>query len=188
MTTIPLLAAFALLPAAGPRLTEGDLKSPVRVQIYEDLQCPDCAEFRLMLDGKLLPKYAGKVAFEHFDFPLAKHSWARRAAVASRFFQDVSPELAVKFRKFMLAGIPAATSANFNERLADFAKNNGCDPAQAVAALEDDRYATAVERDFKEGVARGVSKTPTVFVNGRAFVETFSFEDVSQAIDAELAQ
>lgn len=178
-----LAPTFALPPAQ--RLVEGNASSQVRVLIYEDLQCPDCAEFRRMLDEKLLPRYGGKVAFEHRDFPLAKHAWARKAAIAARFFQETSAELAVKYRRYSLANI---TPANFNDRLAEFAGSNGVDPAKAVAALDDPRYAAAVEKDYQEGVARGVAHTPTAFVNGAAFVETFTFEEISKAIEAALSQ
>jgi protein-disulfide isomerase len=44
-----------------------------------------------------------------------------------------------------------------------------------------------VEQDYRDGVARGIAKTPTVLVNGRPFIETFLFEDVAKAIDEELA-
>ena len=60
------------------------------------------------------------------------------------------------------------------------------DPAAALAALNDTRLAGLVERDFQDGVARGVSKTPTVFVSGKPFIETFSFEDLSHALDDAL--
>ncbi|HPQ16423.1 MAG TPA: thioredoxin domain-containing protein, partial [Bryobacteraceae bacterium] len=91
MMTLVLMAALAL--AAQKPLVEGNPSSRVRVVIYEDLQCPDCANFRRMLDEKLLPKYAATVAFEHRDFPLPKHSWARKAAIASRFFQEIDAAL-----------------------------------------------------------------------------------------------
>ena len=174
--------------AAEQRLIEGNTASRVRVLIYEDLQCPDCADFRRMLDEKLLPRYGGKVAFEHRDFPLAKHAWARKAAIAARFFQETSAALAVKYRRYAMAGIGATTPANFSERLAEFARSNGVDPAKAVAALDDPRYAAAVEKDYQEGVARGVAHTPTAFVNGAAFVESITFEEISKAIDAALSQ
>jgi len=181
-----LAPAFTL--GAAQRLVEGNASSAARVIVYEDLQCPDCADFRKMLDEKLLPKYGGKVAFEHRDFPLAKHAWARKAAIAARFFQETSAELAVKYRRHSLANIQETTAANFNERLTEFAKSNGTDPAAAVAALDDPRYAAAVEKDFQEGVARGVAHTPTAFVNGVAFVETIALEEISKAIDAALAE
>src|ERR1035441_10150566 len=58
-----ILSAMALF--AQKTIVEGRADSPVRAVIYEDLQCPDCAAFRLMMDEKLLPEYAGKVAFVH---------------------------------------------------------------------------------------------------------------------------
>ena len=38
-------------PPATALFTEDAPSSPVRVLIFEDLQCPDCADFRLVLDG-----------------------------------------------------------------------------------------------------------------------------------------
>ncbi len=172
--------------AAG--LVEGNPQSPVRVLIFEDLQCPDCAAFRKMLDDKLLPKYGGQVAFEHRDFPLAKHAWARKAAIASRFFEQTSPALALKYRHEAMASIGQMTAEDFADRLAAFAKANGIDPAQAVAALADPKLAAAVEKDYQDGIARGVAHTPTAFVNGTPFVETFTVEEISKAIDGALAE
>jgi len=179
--------AAMLMSAAAQHLVEGNPGATVRVIIYEDLQCPDCAAFRRMLDEKLLPRHGAKVAFEHRDFPLAKHSWARKAAIAARFFQEISPEVALAFRKQVLLDLRQITVANFNERVAAFAKQHGADPRKALAALEEARYAALVDNDVQEGVARGVAKTPTVFVDGVPFIETFTFEEFSKAIDAAVA-
>jgi protein-disulfide isomerase len=178
------MLAPTLALGADQRLIEGNASSPVRVIVYEDLQCSDCAAFRHMLDEKLLPKYGGKVAFEHHDFPLAKHPWAHKAAIAARYFQGISAELALKYRRYSLAHI---RPPDFNQSLAEFARSNGADAAAAVAALDDARYAAAVEEDYQEGVARGVVHTPTAFVGDTAFVETFTFEEISKAVDAALA-
>jgi protein-disulfide isomerase len=168
-------------------MVEGRADSPVRAVIYEDLQCPDCAAFRRMMDEKLLPAYAAKVAFEHRDFPLAKHAWARRAAIAARFFTDRNPELGLEYRRDTMAGQAATNETNFNVRLADFAKAHDIEPDAALAALSNARYAELVERDYRDGVSRGVVHTPTVFVNGKAFIETFTFEEISKGIDQALA-
>jgi protein-disulfide isomerase len=181
-----IFSVMSAYPAA-QHLIEGAAQSPVRVIIYEDLQCPDCADFRVMLDEKLLPRYAATVRFEHRDFPLAKHAWARKAAIAARFFEEAQPGLGLAYRKYSLAHLREITAGNFDDRLRAFAKEHGVDPAQAVAALEDARLAALVEEDYQEGVARGIAHTPTVLVNGKPFVETFPVEDVAKAIDAELA-
>jgi len=180
-----LLAAMSAL--ADQHLVEGAAQSPVRVIIYEDLECPDCADFRAVLDQKLLPRYAATVRFEHRDFPLAKHPWARKAAIAARFFEETKPGLGLAYRKYCFAHIPETTADNFKDRLSQFAKDHGVDSARALASLDDSRLADAVEADYQEGVARGIAHTPTVLVNGRPFVETFAAEDVAKAIDSELA-
>jgi protein-disulfide isomerase len=184
---VALLASTAGLSGGQQPLVEGLAESKVRVLIYEDLQCPDCAAFRRMMDEKLMPRYAARVAFVHRDFPLAKHAWARKAAIAARYFEERKPELALAYRRHIMATIKETTTDNFNARLSQFARDNGLDPAPAVAALGDARLAALVERDFQDGVARGVVHTPTVFVNGSAFIEHFSFEEVSQALDDALA-
>lgn len=189
MTRMLAGLALAAMPAfpASQHLIEGAAQSPVRVIIYEDLQCPDCADFRAMLDEKLLPRYAATVRFEHRDFPLAKHAWARKAAIAARFFEEAQPGLGLAYRKYSLAHLREITADNFGQRLSDFARQHGVDPAKALASLSDARLAGLVEEDYQDGVARGIAHTPTVLVNGRPFVETFPIEDVAKAIDAELA-
>ena len=181
------LLAFAMAVSAEQPLVEGRTESKVRVLIYEDLQCPDCAAFRRMLDEKILPRYAGRVAFVHRDFPLAKHAWARKAAIAARYFSEVKPELGLAYRRHIMAAIQETRADNFNDKLSAFARDNGVDPAQVVAALDDPHLAALVERDFQDGVARGVAKTPTVFVSGKPFIEHFSFEDISQSLEDALA-
>jgi protein-disulfide isomerase len=181
-----LVGSFSMF-AAEQHLTEGASASPVRVIIYEDLQCPDCAEFRVMLDKQLLPRYATTVRFEHRDFPLAKHVWARKAAIAARYFEETKPGAGLAFRKYALGNLSDITAENFDERLAGFAKENRIDPAKALAALSDERLAGLVEKDYQEGLARGVAHTPTVLVNGIPFIETFQFEDVAKTIESQLA-
>ena len=181
------LLASTIAVSAEQQLVEGRTESKVRVLIYEDLQCPDCAEFRRMMDEKILPRYGERVAFIHRDFPLAKHAWARKAAIAARYFAGVKPELGLAYRRHIMATIQETRADNFNDKLSAFARDNEVDPAQAVAALDDERLSALVERDFQDGVARGVAKTPTVFVSGKPFIEHFSFEDISQSIEDALA-
>jgi protein-disulfide isomerase len=182
-----LVALLASVAGLSAQLVEGFAESKVRVLIYEDLQCPDCAAFRQMMDEKPLPRYAARVAFVHRDFPLAKHAWARKAAIAARYFGERKPELGLAYRRHIMATIKETTPDNFNGRLSEFARDSGVDPAPALAALGDARLAALVERDFQDGVARGVVHTPTVFVNGRPFIERFSAEEVNAALDDALA-
>jgi len=181
-----LLSSCAALTAQVP--SEGRVGSKVRVVIYEDLQCPDCAAFRVMLDKQLLPRYGDRVEFVHRDFPLAKHAWARTAAVAARFFAEKDPKLGLEYRRHTMATRRETNPANFNERLAAFARDHGIDPDDALAALSNPKFAEAVEKDYQDGVGRGIVHTPTALVNGTPFIETFTFEEIAKGIDTALAE
>lgn len=179
-----------MFSSAESRLVEGQAASPVRVVVYEDLQCSDCAVFRKMMDGHLLAKFGARAAFEHRDFPLPKHEWARPAAIAARHFAALDPALGVAFRRATFARLNEITStAKLAEHVAAFARANGKDAGPAVAELNSpgSRHAAAVDEDYQEGVARGIARTPTVFVNGEPFVETFTLEAISKSIARAVA-
>ena len=185
------LGAALLLSSIGlaaQGLVEGRAGSPVRVIVYEDLQCPDCANFRVMLDKQILPKYGDRVEFVHRDFPLAKHAWARRAAIVARFFTEKDAKLGLEYRRHTMATQDGATANNFKDRVAEFARQHGIKPEEALAALDNPHYAELVEKDYQEGVGRGIVHTPTALVNGAPFIETFTFEEISKGIDDALAQ
>ena len=185
------LGAALLLSSIGlaaQGLVEGRPGSPVRVIIYEDLQCPDCANFRVMMDKQILPKYGDRVEFTHRDFPLAKHAWARRAAIAARYFTEKDPKLGLEYRRHTMATHAETNPENFKDRVALFAQQHGLKPEEALAALDDPHYAELVEKDYQDGVGRGIVHTPTALVNGTPFIETFTFEEISKGIDDALAQ
>jgi protein-disulfide isomerase len=180
--------AAALAVLLWGQFIEGNPRAKLRVVIYEDLQCPDCAELRQTLDNYLLPRYGAQVAFEHKDFPLPKHSWARKAAVAARHFERVRPGAGVEFRRFMLSRIKDTPLERLEERVREFARQNDLDPADAVAALRSTELDELVEEDYQEGIARGVKKTPTVYVNDVVFIEKVRRGELGTAIEKALAQ
>lgn len=175
------------LPVHQDHVVEGNSQSAIRVVAYEDLQCSDCAAYRKMLDEKLLPKYGGSVAFEHRDFPLAKHACALPAAVAARYFESLNPETGIAFRRYCLNSIADLTPENFEAKLREFALRDSADPASVIEALKNARFVDSVKEDYQEGVALGVARTPTVFVNGEPHIESFSVEEISRTIDVALA-
>ncbi len=150
------------------------------VVIFEDLQCSDCAALQRVLDETLLKRYGSRVEFAHRDFPLQKHTWARQA-IAARYLSRLDAELGKAYRRHALAD-PAAV--DFEARLTEFLKAK---PYTVPPLLDDARLAAAVDDDVRAGLAKGVTKTPTVFVNGKAFVEKFTVEEISEAIDNALA-
>ena len=164
-------------------LTEGNPQSVVRVIIYEDLQCSDCAVFAVMLEKQILPKYGAKVAFEHRDFPLPKHNWARKATIASRVLESIRPELALEYRRATMSHQASITPDNFSAKLVQFVRAHELDMDKVRAGMKDPVIAAAVDKDFREAVARGIGKTPTVLVDGEPFIESFTFKDIAASLD-----
>lgn len=181
------VAAHGLL-ANRNDLVEGNPASPVKVLIYEDLQCGDCDTLRHLLDDRLLPKYGKRVAFVHRDFPLGKHEWARAAAAAARWVAGQSPALGIQFRREILSERNNITLATLKPWVSEFAARNHLDPKAIVDAVDDPRLIALVDQDRQGAEARGVTNTPTVYVGGVAFVETILYDDVSRALDEALAK
>ncbi len=183
-----LTLAMVNLSAAATGVVEGNADSPVKVLIYEDLQCGDCANFAVLLEQKILPRYGLKVAFVHKDFPLGKHDWARPAAIAARWVYEQDRSLGITFRRELMAEQNNVTSQNLKSWLTEFAMRNELDPKGILDALSDKRLTALVDQDLQGGVARGVSHTPTVYVGGQPFVETILYEDLARALDAALVK
>lgn len=160
------------------RLVEGNPESPVRMVVYEDLQCGDCRNLRRLLDEVVLPRYAASIAVEHRDFPLPKHAWAWPAAVAARHFDRQSVETGLNFRRHILENLRVITFDSLKEHLEKF----------GGAPITDVELHRLVDADYQEGLARGVEKTPTVFVNGFRFVERFPAEELIEAIENAIGE
>ena len=186
------LAALAILLGMGgmsatrSELVEGNPASTVKVVIYEDLACSDCARLRVLLDEKILPKYGKRVAFVHRDFPLPRHDWARPAALAGRWVYEQSSALAVVYRRELLAQHDHITTANLRDWLREFARRYKLNEAGITAATSDPRLIAQVDSDRQGGVARGVTKVPSVYLGTQVFVENIQMEDLSRALDTAL--
>jgi protein-disulfide isomerase len=175
-------------PAATTDIVEGNPASSVRVQIYEDVQCSDCARLRSLLDDKILPKYGSKAAFIHRDFPLPQHDWARQAAIAGRWVYQQNAKLGITFRRELLAEQTNITAANLKPWLLEFASRNNLDQKGILDSLKDPQLGALVDQDRLVGVARGVSKIPTVYVGGVALVEIILYEDLARTLDDALGK
>ena len=75
------------------------------------------------------------------------------------------------------------TPDNFSEKLVQFVKSHDLDVDKVMAGLKDPAIAAAVDKDFREAVARGIGKTPTVLVDGEPFIESFTFKDIAASLD-----
>jgi 3-oxoacyl-[acyl-carrier protein] reductase len=160
----------------------------VTVTIFENLQCGDCTVANTMIEQTLAPQYKGRVRFVHRDYPLAKHNWARPAAKVARRIDEIACGMAASWRTFVLDRIKQTTPETLPDRVREFAAENHLNAADILAALDDPRFDPLIDADLAEGASLGVTKTPTVFVNGKPFIETFTLAELTAGIEEALAR
>lgn len=170
------------IPVSAQDHIEGDAHAPVTLVEYGDYECPHCGRAYPIV--KKVQKHFGKrVRFAFRNFPLNEsHPHAEAAAETAEFAgtQD----------KFW--GMHDALFEN-QERLSgalflEIANGLGLDTDALRSALEGQEFAARVRADFSGGVRSGVNGTPTFFINGRRHDDSFDYETLKKAIDAELSR
>ncbi|MGW0466758.1 DsbA family protein [Streptomyces sp. NPDC003027] len=142
--------------------TTAPASSPVVLEAWFDLQCPDC--FRALDDVRALrEKYGERVDVRLRHFPLEKHKHAYAAAQAAE-------EAAEQGRGWPYAEALLARTADLGERgepvLLEVARELGLDAEEFDTALIDGRHLLVVDADQAEGKAIKVTGTPTYVVDG----------------------
>jgi protein-disulfide isomerase len=188
VTTTVLLASVALAWLASWAADGSSLKPPagarVAVVVFEDLQCPACAQaYPAVWDAA----NAHHVPVVLHDFPLRKHNWSYQAAVFARFFDTKSQKLGNDYRGYIYKNqnlIPDEAGLNYyTKKFADDSKiplPSAVDPAGKLAEK--------VKADFGLGEKIGLKYTPTIFVVGQdsaatPFVEVEDRHQLSQIIE-----
>jgi thiol-disulfide isomerase/thioredoxin len=159
-------------PALGPR------DAPVEVVEFSDYLCPVCRKARPMVT-RIRKEFEGRIRWVYMDFPLEMHEGSKEVARAPRCAGDQGQFWPYRDLLLGAAGKPGP------DELEGMATKLGLDPGRFRACLAGVRHRDEIERDIAEGVAAGVSATPTFLVNGRAFVAP-SYEELRDAIGKAL--
>jgi protein-disulfide isomerase len=156
--------------------------------VFEDLQCPDCANANpLLLDAAR--KY--RIPLVRHDFPLPQHAWAFDAAVFARYFDKLSVKMGDAYRDYVFAHQRQITKDNLRQITDQFARGQevslpfAVDPSGKLAGL------VGADKVFGERV--GITHTPTIYVvsntrQGKPFVEVVDRAQLFQLIDTMKAQ
>ncbi len=151
--------------AADP-MARGVVDAPVVMIAYSEFQCPFCGKFARDTEPTLVEKYVddGTLRIEWRDFPylgpessLAARG-GRAAAAQDRFWE---------FEEAMYADQLPPNSGRLDEDyLASVAADIGLDVDKFRADLASPDLEKAVQEDFAEGQAIGVTGTPAFVING----------------------
>ncbi|MDP2948899.1 MAG: DsbA family protein [Chloroflexota bacterium] len=150
----------------------GPVDAPVTVIEFSDFQCPFCSRFWEQTLPQIKQTYEGKVKFVYRDFPLARmHEYAQKAAEASECADDQGKYWEyhdLLFQNFtnLTQQLGAQGLDGVLSTFKGYASQLGLDTAAFNDCLDSGKYASEVEKDYNDGVAAGVTGTPSFFING----------------------
>ena len=156
----------------------------VTVVEFLDFECEACGAFYPVVED-LREEFSGQVTFAIRYFPLPGHFNSTNAAIAVEAAAQQGQLEAMYERMFDTQAEWGEAQESRAPLCRQFAEELGLDLAEYDAAVADPATADRVKSDFDDGVALGVSSTPTFFVNDR-MAQLGAFEDLRAAIQAEL--
>ena len=135
------------------------------------------------MEPELYEKYvkAGTLRLEWKDFPYQGResvdaALAARAAQAQGRFWE--------YHDLVYENQSSGNRGGYNEEsLTALAEEAGLDTQRFERDLREARYGDVVQADFEEGQGRGISGTPTFFVNGEVLVGLQPLETFERAIE-----
>ena len=141
----------------------GPNSAPVTIEEFGDFQCPPCAMMSGVLK-KIEEEGKGKVRVVFRHFPLAVHAHARAASLAAE-----AAEMQGKFwemHDLLYKEQPVWSKAPEAATLfSSYAGTLGLDLERFKKDVQNPEVIARVEGDQKRGASRGVTSTPTLFVN-----------------------
>jgi len=164
-------------------LTIGDPEAPVLVEVFEDFQCPSCKQFSDAIKPQVLQSfvYTGVARFQFRQYPFLGGDSFRAANAAmcadeqGRFWD---------FHDILFANQLAENVGAFSDRRMEaMADLLGLDIETWSACVNANEFEAAVQADLAEGRDRGVTGTPTIFVNGTRVAQN-DFPSIATAINA----
>ena len=177
----------------------GDPNAPVKLETWEDFQCPACKNFSENVETLLIQNYVatGKVfyVFHHYPFidDYATGKESDQAANASmcageqgRFWD---------FKSILFANWLGENIGSYTDRkLEAFAESLTLDMDKFKSCFNSNAYESQIDQDFTDGLELNVASTPSVFVNGVFVVNPNGanlvpgYEDIAAMIEAALAK
>lgn len=160
-------------------------KDVLTIVEFGDLQCPACKSYHPIVKG-LIDAYPDRVMVKFKHFPLISiHPNAMPGAIAAeaagrqnKFFEFV--DLAYEKQEEWSA-LPDP-QAKFEE----YAKAIGLDVEKFKKDQADPEVRKAIDAQREEGIANGVSGTPTFFIEGEKIQSPASLEEFKKLIEPKL--
>lgn len=155
----------------------GPADAPVTIIAFEDFQCPFCQSQQVALK-QALSQYDGQIRFVYRDFPIAAiHPDAQKAAEAAQCAQDQG-----KFWEYHDVLFTNQQRHSIPD-LKGYAQSLGLDSIRFDRCLDDGVYTQEVLDDYQDGLAAGVTGTPTFFINGEKLAGVITLQGFNEIMN-----
>jgi protein-disulfide isomerase len=157
---------------------DGPERAELELVMYGDFQCPYCAAAYPIV-RRIRDQLAGRLLFGFRHFPLRDiHPDAERAAESAEAAADQGAFWQMHDRMYESNG------ALSRDDLIGYTAELGLDSDRVAAELDASVHAARVQRDVDNGLASGVTGTPSFFVGGRLHVGSFDAASLIAALEA----
>lgn len=146
----------------------GDPDAPVKVEVFEDYQCPFCQQFESASHDQLMEATAAGDAYVVYRPMAFINDYSGRALNAFGVVLDVSGgDVALKFHDLLFENQPSeAGPYPSDDDLVDLAVQAGAQEKQVRRGIEQLSFGQWVVNGNDAASKRGVNTTPSVFVDG----------------------
>jgi len=169
-------AARLTLPAGGRDHSHGPADAAVTLVEYGDYECPHCGRAYPIVK-EIQQRLGTELRFIFRNFPLAElHPHAQHAAEAAE-------AAAAQGRFWEMHDLLFEHQRALDDRhLIAHASALGLDSERFQRELTSHAYAARVREDFLSGIRSGVNGTPTFFINGVRYDDSWDRETLEQAL------
>jgi len=175
----------------------GDPNAPVKIDVYEDFQCPACGKYTRETESLIIKNLVatGKVYYVFHNYPFIDGAGAgsngESDQAASAAMCAAEQNLFWEMHATIFANWNGENQGAYSDRhLTAIAKAAGLDMSAFNSCFESKKFTDEIQADFDGGNAVGVQGTPSVFVNGTFVTPGYvpSYDEVLSAVEAALAE
>lgn len=139
--------------------TNGENNAPITISVFCSFQSPHCKRMQPVYQ-QLEKQHPGQLKFEHFDYPLSFHRYARPAANAARCANQQG-----KFWEFSAALYSYQDDLN-DARYRSIAQQLNINTPEFQHCISTLQHREAIEQDIALGESLNLSNVPITFING----------------------
>lgn len=175
LSIVTILSVLTVLTPAPTKaatysdFTLGSSQAPVKMEVFNDFQCPYCARFHRTLTSGSVQRLikTGRLQITFKDFPLEFHANANTAARAANAVMNLAPDKYHNYMNFIFRTQSTwGSMSGAMKYFADQAEKKGIDRQAFQSAFDDPQNIQEIKEDIVIGNDLSINGTPSYTLNG----------------------